>query len=715
MSRLLWRSARDHHRVGECVNAKAGRRLRLGWAMAAVLSALILFAALLHMFAVAPLLWSEVRIDEIRAEPDGNAYFSTIDTDDEKQLWRSGYRFRENGALLKPRTDIIDAVRTQGRGSWAYWRGGLWFSASDRTDPRTNGRSYVLERPIPIPLGLLIGNALATLVLLILASPGTGLLGRLRVLTGLRSLSMSIFACLVILILYLKPYLYLLHESDHGPDGTRWLLLTALTAGASLIGRGAPKRLRIAMSMLAAMFALSFVIAASGALTHAGIAQMGSPLLAWGLGVIFAVLWGWLVFRWPGLAAVPTCAYVWLQHYVRRHSLIVPNVDVDWTPIAESTIFFIACLAVAALAFRALDWTLRTAVPRCGWPQSARLAEADVDGSLRAACTGLLMLFIAVHLGNYFHSAMAKILLDGGPLSWVSGNQTYFLASNAAALGTAPVQLSSNALAVWRTLNIPVNVLTLSTQLAALAAPLIPAMIAPLTAIFDAWHLGVFVFSGIFFWKWMLLNAAIIVAWPGRTEPIDVRMRLLACALTALAPHFFSIIELGWYDTPALNRIEVVAVDERGARIPVPAAYFRAHSFAFVSTLNWGAETETRLYPTGTWGTTKDWDVMQSVFACQARETPQQDSGNLIHPKLTEFVRVTHAERRKEQVLRATDGIYFYPHHVFSNPFAYSPFSQLKLDKIRSYIILAQEVCTDPGNLETTVVKSIEVAQIDVN
>ncbi|MGY8635721.1 hypothetical protein RAD15_24940 [Bradyrhizobium sp. 14AA] len=697
------------------MSAKDGRRLHLRWVVVAVLSALVLLAALLHMFAVAPILWNQIRIDQIHAEPDGIAYFSAIDAGDENQLWRSGYRLRENGALLKPRTDIIDAVRTQGRGTWAYWRGGLWFSASDGTDPRTNGRSYVLQRPIPIPVGLLIGNFLTTLVLLVLALPGTGLLDRLRVLTGLRSLSMSIFACLVILILCLKPYFYLLHESEEGPSWARWGLVIALAASASLIGHGAPKRLRIAMSMLAAMFALGFVIVASGVLRRAGVAQIGSPFVAWGLSVIFAALWSWIVFRWPGLAAVPTCAYVWMQHYVRRHSLITPNVDVDWTPIAESTIFFITCLAAAALVFRGLDWMLRIAVPKCGWPQSARLAEADVDDSLGVACTGLLMLYIAAHMGNYFHSAMAKILLDGGPFSWVSGNQTYFLASNATALGTAPLHLSPNALAVWETLNIPVNVLTLTTQLAALAAPLIPAVIVPLTMIFDVWHLGVFVFSGIFFWKWMLLNVAIIVAWAGRTEHVDRRMRLLACALTALSPYFFGIIELGWYDTPALNRIEVVAVDEHGARIPVPAAYFRAHSFAFVSILNWGPETQSQLYPTGTWGTTKDWDVMRAVFDCQVQGTPQLAPGKLIHPKLTEFIRNTHAERRAEQLQRAADGIYFYPHHVFSNPFAYGPFSQVKLDKIRSYIILAQGLCTDPHSLETTVVQSIKVAQIDVN
>ncbi|UVO39201.1 hypothetical protein KUL72_13045 [Bradyrhizobium arachidis] len=667
------------------------------------------------MLAVVPLLWNEIRIDEIRAEPDGIAYFASIDTGDDNQMWRSGYRLRENGALLKARTDIIDSVRAQGHGTWAYWRGGLWFSSSDNTDPRWNGRSYVLQRPTPIPVGMLIANSLATLVLLVLAVPGTGLLDRLRMLTGLRSFSMSIFACLIILILYLKPHYYLLHDGNEGPGWTRWGLLTVVAIGASHIKQGAPRRLGAAMSILSSMFALGFGMAASGVLSRAGVTQMGWSCLAWSLSVILAVIGGAFAFRWPGLAAVPTCAYVWVQHYVRRHSLIVPNVDVDWTPVAESTIFLMVGLAAGALVFRLLDWALRTALPKYGWPKSVRLTEADVDGSVHAACTTLLLLFIAVHMGNYFHSAMAKMLLDGGPFSWVIGNQTYFLSSNAAALGAAPLRLSPNELAVWRTLNIPVNALTLTTQLAALAAPLIPATIAPLTAIFDVWHIGVFIFSGIFFWKWMLLNGAIIVAWPGRAVCVDLRVRLLACVLTVLSPQFFGIIELGWYDTPALNRIQILAVDEDGAQFPVPAAFFRAYSFAFVSTLNWGAETQGGLYPTGTWGSTKEWDVMQAALNCKTQNTRRLELGRFVHPKLAEFVRATHAERRAEQVQGAADGIYFYPHHVFSNPFAYEQFSQLKLDRIRSYVILAEELCTDRQSLETTVVQSFKINKIDVH
>lgn len=711
--RHLYRLPRS--RSGRSMNAVAGQRIHRSWAAAVTLGVLLLLGALLHMFAVLPLSWSEVHIDKIEAEPGSSAYFSPIEAPGQGQIWRSSYRLRENGMLLKPRTDIVDAVRAHGHGAWAYWRGGLWFSASDGTDPRSNGRSYVLERPSPIPIGLLVGIFLSTLGLLILASPGSSVWDRAGALTGLRSPPISAFACSVVLIILLQPHLYLLYEGDQYPSPARWVLLIGLVAGASLIGQGAPKRLRVAMSILAAMFAFGLVFEAYAPQGNNGTTHMGSSILLWALSIMFAIFCGWATLHWTGFAAVPTCAYVWMQHYVRRHSLIIPNVDVDWTPIAENTIFLVTGLAAAALTFRALDWVLRSAPPGWGWLQSARLVKADRDKSLRAAVTGLVMLFIAAHMGNYFHSAVEKIALDGGPLSWVTANQTYYLATNGAALGTAPLQLSSSALAAWKTLNVPVNALTLSTQLAALLALLLPITVAPLTALFDVWHLGVFALSGIFFWKWMLLNAAIIVAWSGRTEPIGWRLRLLACALTALSPYFFGIIKLGWYDTPALNRIEVLAVDRNGARIPVPAAYFRAYSYAFVSTLSWGDETQGVLFPTDTWGSTKSVGVMRAMSDCQKWPTIHGSVEKLVHSRLADFIRATHVQRRAERVQYVSDGIYLYPHHVFSNPFSYQAFSHLRLDEIRSYVVVAQALCTDPDSLSTDVVQSVDVARVDID
>jgi hypothetical protein len=60
---------------------------------------------------------------------------------------RSIWRLEEDGRPLKrPHTSHMD-IREKGRGRWSHWDGSVLFSASDSSDPRTNGRRYELVRP----------------------------------------------------------------------------------------------------------------------------------------------------------------------------------------------------------------------------------------------------------------------------------------------------------------------------------------------------------------------------------------------------------------------------------------------------------------------------------------------------------------------------------------------------------------------------------------
>lgn len=59
---------------------------------------------------------------------------STLRSDDVKVF--------ENGRFIGALTPSHDAIRQSGSGKYNVWNGVLWFSSSDNTDPRTNGRIY---------------------------------------------------------------------------------------------------------------------------------------------------------------------------------------------------------------------------------------------------------------------------------------------------------------------------------------------------------------------------------------------------------------------------------------------------------------------------------------------------------------------------------------------------------------------------------------------
>jgi len=55
---------------------------------------------------------------------------------------RSTLVVEEDGVALAPGNVPLDTVQKVGRGSFLHWGGALYFSSSDNSDPRSNGREY---------------------------------------------------------------------------------------------------------------------------------------------------------------------------------------------------------------------------------------------------------------------------------------------------------------------------------------------------------------------------------------------------------------------------------------------------------------------------------------------------------------------------------------------------------------------------------------------
>ncbi|HMD81873.1 MAG TPA: hypothetical protein VKE92_11225 [Anaerolineales bacterium] len=54
----------------------------------------------------------------------------------------------ENGIPLPgPANAVHDEIRNLGNGRYSFWFGKVYFSASDNSDPRTNGRLYSIQYP----------------------------------------------------------------------------------------------------------------------------------------------------------------------------------------------------------------------------------------------------------------------------------------------------------------------------------------------------------------------------------------------------------------------------------------------------------------------------------------------------------------------------------------------------------------------------------------
>jgi hypothetical protein len=83
-------------------------------------------------------------LGNIRKETDsGFAYFGLVPMD----RLEGPVQIYEDNTPLGPADAPFNEIRKLGKGRYALWRGiGFAFSASDNSDPRTNGRHYWIVR-----------------------------------------------------------------------------------------------------------------------------------------------------------------------------------------------------------------------------------------------------------------------------------------------------------------------------------------------------------------------------------------------------------------------------------------------------------------------------------------------------------------------------------------------------------------------------------------
>ena len=100
--------------------------------------------------------WPVIELPSISiTQADGSCFVSALEAvevfDDENNSTASLVRLYEDGVQLGPSHASHDEIQRLGAGRYSHWKGRLYFSSSDGSDPRANGRRYVRPRA---PTGL---------------------------------------------------------------------------------------------------------------------------------------------------------------------------------------------------------------------------------------------------------------------------------------------------------------------------------------------------------------------------------------------------------------------------------------------------------------------------------------------------------------------------------------------------------------------------------
>lgn len=432
---------------------------------------------------------------------------------------------------------------------------------------------------------------------------------------------------------------------------------------------------------------------------HGEWAELGVRQGKW-----YALVFGVLAFWRVGFAAFPLLYVAWLKN-VTAEQVGFPISSTDYLTVLE----FGLLLVLGALVARRLP-AVFTMLPTDQQTEQRAGLERDYWSYSQM----LVFACLAMHFGNYFYSAIAKLELAPNWTAWVLQNDTHFIMMSAEVAKVLPITVNDQLLKFghWavNTFVVPNNALTLLAQLLSILALRKISWAIGVTVLYDLMHVTIFLVSGIFFWKWVILNVAIVAALAStRWKQISWSLYLFGTAMLLLGPYGFSIARLGWYDTPSSTKTYFEAVTRDGRVVEVPSNYFLMASIT-VAQQRLGKSRNAAPFPghfpVHSLGAVFDPDLKALGEQCALPVQP----GTRLESAPQSAILATFLQRHHAYVLDHIDkagrfNYDLYPHHIWSNPLMYKNFAMLDKREIVLYRYNVESTCAvlDGHRLQTEI------------
>lgn len=234
-----------------------------------------------------------------------------------------------------------------------------------------------------------------------------------------------------------------------------------------------------------------------------------------------------------------------------------------------------------------------------------------LTGHLRSA--DFLFVLCCLIASHYWVSGFGKL-----QLGWFMQDHIYYLLPATYANGWLGFMEPETVAALTRRLswlNGPMKAGTLLIECGALVSLWRRGLFRGFLVAWIALHLGIFFVTGICFWKWMVLDAAVWFVFFRRNSPrIPIFTRnhfLLALILIGGGARWFRPVELAWYDTRASYTYRFEAHGESGAVYALPPSFFAPYDYQFTLS-NFGYLTrQPHLYIV--WGATQQRAVANAL------------------------------------------------------------------------------------------------------
>jgi hypothetical protein len=200
----------------------------------------------------------------------------------------------------------------------------------------------------------------------------------------------------------------------------------------------------------------------------------------------------------------------------------------------------------------------------------------------------LIFFLLTIHASHYLSAGLAKLKLGPRWYSWVTDNRIHYISANAHAWGWArfiPWSLWLRLVKAVKVTEKPLQAVILMTELTAPLALLSPRVAVTACVVWSAFHLGVFIFSGIWFWDWIGANVVLALAVAALPEAhkdapfgwLSVAASTLFIVAFPLRNKLWGPTPLAWWETPFTQRMHWFATGISGTIYEVYSEFMCPH------------------------------------------------------------------------------------------------------------------------------------------
>lgn len=203
-----------------------------------------------------------------------------------------------------------------------------------------------------------------------------------------------------------------------------------------------------------------------------------------------------------------------------------------------------------------------------------------LTGTRRTA--DFIFLLCCLVASSYWGSGLGKLRLD-----WINHPHLHLLPMGAYTngwLGFLPPETIVSLVKFVTPFTLPLMLFTLFVEWGVITLLWKRNLTIIFLLSFIVFHAGIFLYTGMFFWKWILLEVALLFCFFLRKPTLSIYTRwhfLLSLALIGGSTIWFRPTNLSWYDTRLSYSYRVEAIGKSGERYALPIGTFAPYNDVF--------------------------------------------------------------------------------------------------------------------------------------